>query len=81
MGMSNAAKTLTDLGLPLAAVVRDVYAMIGYFDGAQAADDALEFVSECYDGAGELTWIEAANAVARYATNGAILDVSGLAGL
>ena len=77
MGMSNAAKTLTDLGVSLAAVVAHVYDMIGYA-AANTSDDALEFVSECYDGAGDLTYDDAANAVARYATNGAVADVRGL---
>jgi hypothetical protein len=74
--MHNAA-TLTALGVTLNAVVADVFSMLNGYT-VNDADDTLEFVSECYDGAGELTYIEAANACARFATNGAVVDVSGL---
>jgi hypothetical protein len=77
MGMNAAAATLTALGVSLPTVVAHVYDMINGYT-VNSADDALEHVSECYDGAGELTYDAAANAVAAYATNGAIVDVRGL---
>jgi hypothetical protein len=71
----NRNATLTDLGVSLITVVRHVCEMI-----ARDADESavLEHVSECYDGAGDLTYLQAANAAARFATNGVVCDVSGL---
>lgn len=76
--MNNAA-TLTALGVSLVDVVRHTLnGLGGYVVHSEA--DTLEYVSECYDGAGDLTYTAAANAAASYATNGAIVDVSGVFG-
>jgi len=74
--MNNARNaTLNTLGIHLSVVVSHVCEMI-----ARDADtfDVLAHVSECYDGAGDLTYLQAANAVAVYATGGIVRDVSGL---
>lgn len=69
--------TLTEAGVSLHEVVAHVFGTInGYI--VNSAADTLEFVSECYDGAGDLTFLKAANAAASYATNGVVRDVSGL---
>lgn len=78
--MNNANATLTDLGVALSDVVHHTLDGLGGYV-VHSADDTLEFVSECYDGAGDLTYVAAANAAARYATNGVVVDVSGLLGL
>ncbi len=76
--MTNAA-TLTDLGVSLGAIVHNTLDGLGGYV-VHSADDTLEFVSECYDGGGDLTADEAANAAAAYATDGAIIDVAGIFG-
>lgn len=77
--MNNANATLTDLGVALSDVVHHTLdGLNGYT--VHSAADTIEYVSECYDGAGDLTYVAAANAAARYATNGVIVDVSGIFG-
>lgn len=76
--MTNAA-TLSSLGVSLISIVRHTLGGLhGYV--VNSVEDTVEYVSECYDGAGDLTPLEAANAAAHFATNGTVTNVAGLLG-
>lgn len=77
LNMSYLNATLTNAGVSLVDVVSHVLGGLNGYAVRSAADTA-EYVAECYDGAVDLTILEASNAAARFATNDVVRDVAGL---